>query len=48
MLFQMIDGGLPCDLAVLGVLELVLGACCEIGIGVLGFPDRHSRHQAPS
>jgi hypothetical protein len=46
MLFQMVDGGLPGDLAVLGVLKLVLGACCEIGIGVLGFPDRHSRHQA--
>ena len=40
----MVDGGLLGNLAVLRMLKLVPGASCEIGIGIPGFPDRHSRH----
>ena len=37
MFLQMVDGGLLGNLAVLRVFKLVSCACCEIGIGILGF-----------
>ena len=46
MFLQMVDSGLLGNLAVLGVLELVPGTGCEIGIGIFGFTDRgwHGNH----